>query len=244
MNLTRKSRQVIALDTFGPGNRRNAPGSVPPHLLRVLDPYAKANHTVAGSQRRDDQEEGSSQGLQPTRKKNIKTKGQNDTKTEVQARQIIQEVLKSFQDAEEQRNAFEKQFEEKEAQRKAIMRDLSLIQSQRESQYNLLKLDSWAESSSLRWGTVEDLEKLDIEQERHRAEVYRLRGEISTAEVNIVSVKEKLKYNVSGTWSKMRTQLGKHGDWPWGVLERFKKDCSDDDMELVVRLINMACLER
>ncbi|EXA32936.1 hypothetical protein FOQG_12744 [Fusarium oxysporum f. sp. raphani 54005] len=114
---------------MGSGNCRNAPDSVPPHLRRVLDPYARANRTVTGFQGRDDQDEGSSQGLQPTRKKNIKTKGQTDTKTEVQARQIIHEDLKTFQDAEEQRNAFEKQLEEKEAQRKAIMRDLSLIQS-------------------------------------------------------------------------------------------------------------------
>ncbi|KAM5361815.1 hypothetical protein ACJA88_014315 [Fusarium oxysporum] len=199
---------------MGPGNSRNAPDSVLPHLRQVLGPYARANYTVAGSQRRDDQDEGSSQGLQPTRKKNIKTKGQSDTKTEVQARQIIQEVLKSFQDAEEQRNAFEKQLEEKEAQRKAIMRDLSLIQSQRESQYNLIKLDSWAESPSLRCGTVEDLEKLDVEKEQHTTELHRLRGEISTVEANIVSVKEKVNDIVSGTWLRMRTHLGKHGDWP------------------------------
>jgi seryl-tRNA synthetase len=209
-----------------------------------LGPYARANHTVAGSQRRDDQDEGSSQSLQPPRKKNIKTKGQTDTKTEVQARQIIQEVLKSFQDAEEQRNAFENQLEEKEAQRKAIMRDLSLIQSQRKSQYNPLKLDLWAESPSLRCGTVEDLEKLDVEQEQHTAELHRLRGEMSTVEANIVYVKEKVKDIVSGTWSKMRTHLGKHGDRPWGVLERLKKDCADDDMEVVVRLINTVCLEK
>ncbi|EXL73146.1 hypothetical protein FOPG_11490 [Fusarium oxysporum f. sp. conglutinans race 2 54008] len=193
---------------------------------------------------RDDQDEGSSQGLQSTRKKNIKTKGQTDTKTEVQARQIIHEDLKTLQDAEEQRNAFEKQLEEKEAQRKAIMRDLSLIQSQRESQYNLLKLDSSAESPSLRCGTVEDLQKLDVEQEQHAAELHRLRIEISTIEAKIVSVKKKVKDIVSGIWSKMRTHLGKHGDWPWGVLERLKKDRANDDMELVVRLINMACLEK
>ncbi|EXK25429.1 hypothetical protein FOMG_17913 [Fusarium oxysporum f. sp. melonis 26406] len=124
------------------------------------------------------------------------------------------------------------------------MRDLSLIQSQRESQYNLLKLDSWAESPSLRCGTVEDLQKLDVEQEQHTAELHRLRGEISTVEANFGSVKEKMKDIVSGTWSKMRTHLGKHGDWPWGVLERLKNDCADDDMELVVRLINIACLEK
>ncbi|KAM5519459.1 hypothetical protein FOXYSP1_17883 [Fusarium oxysporum f. sp. phaseoli] len=201
---------------MGSGNCRNAPDSVPPHLRRVLDPYARANRTVTGFQGRDDQDEGSSQGLQPTRKKNIKTKGQTDTKTEVQARQIIHEDLKTFQDAEEQRNA----------------------------QYNLLKLDSWAESPSLRCGTIEDLQKLDVEQEQHTAELHKLRGEISTVEANIVSVKEKMKDIVSGTWSKMRTRLGKHGDWPWGVLERLKKGCADDDMELIVRLINMACLEK
>ncbi|KAK2471578.1 hypothetical protein H9L39_16871 [Fusarium oxysporum f. sp. albedinis] len=124
------------------------------------------------------------------------------------------------------------------------MRDLSLIQSQRKSQYNPLKLDLWAESPSLRCGTVEDLEKLDVEQEQHTAELHRLRGETSTVEANIVSVKKKVKDIVSGIWSKMRMHLGKHGDWPWGVLERLKKDCADDDMEVVVRLINTVCLEK
>ncbi|TVY60355.1 hypothetical protein Focb16_v004011 [Fusarium oxysporum f. sp. cubense] len=110
-------------------------------------------------------------GLQSARKKNIKTKGQTDTKTEFQARQIIHEDLKTFQDAEEQRNAFEKQLEEKEAQRKAIMRDLSLIQSQRESQYNLLKLGSWAGGPSLRCGTVGGLRGLGVGRGRHTAEL-------------------------------------------------------------------------
>ncbi|KAG7405572.1 hypothetical protein Forpe1208_v014567 [Fusarium oxysporum f. sp. rapae] len=254
---------------MGPGNRRNAPDYVSPHLRMLLSklrnlcvdekltsfsrsglgPIRKRKwHScwfpASRRSRRDDQDEGSSQGLQPTRKKNTKIKGQSDKNTEVQARQITHEVLKSFQDAEEQRNAFEKQLEEKEAQRKAIMQDLSLIQSQRESQYNLLKLDSWAESSSLRCDTVEDLEKLDVEQEQRRAEQHSLRGEISTVEANIVTMKEKVKDIVSGTWSKMRIQLGKHGDWPWGVLERLKTDYADDGMELVVRLINMTCLEK
>ncbi|EWY81922.1 hypothetical protein FOYG_16128 [Fusarium oxysporum NRRL 32931] len=65
---------------MGPDNRRNAPDSVLLLLRQVLGPYARANHTVAGSHRRDDQDEGSSQGLQPTRKKNIKTKVQTDTR--------------------------------------------------------------------------------------------------------------------------------------------------------------------